>query len=495
MLIGNRERFAFETVPVAPGWERRYEAEAAGWAGLAVWVEGKNLCANIRVGEGEIRQHLYVLLGPVADWVVRAYPGLAFEERAPLWSTGGRLHEAVRQWGERRPPFGIDEDLWLDSRETFWGRHFLAAGAEGARLPNLAVLRQDDEAALFWATPHFAVKAAIEFLHPAGQATVAWSDLEQPLRSFVCHVGDVFKQAGHVSAFPWLTGDLGKLFGQTPADALGFYCARSRAEIADLLGVSPDHLPDVLQLANAADPSTSPVCQTLRDLPPVPTPGIGQEILATVAVAAEATPLARGRWQEGRARALDYAMAGATPHEQGQLAAQGLRELLRLGDSPIAEVPDLAGRFGTEVRVSAFEAANERMLIAVPRGGSPVVTVLRTGRTSTRWGQRFEQARGLGHAVVDPLSGDALGAASSPYAQQRRRMRSGAFAAELLLPAATLEKASGGLLDGARSKDVFSKVLATYGVGARTAAHQLFNHGWLSSTSVRDELIDKHAAP
>jgi hypothetical protein len=187
-------------------------------------------------------------------------------------------------------------------------------------------------------------------------------------------------------------------------------------------------------------------------------------------------------------------MAGKSPQEQGRLAAQGLRELSGLGIEPIGSVPDLAETCGTFVRSPSFESANERMLVAAPKGGAPVVTTLRTRRTATPWGQRFEQARGLGHAVLDPLSDDALGAASSPYAQQRRRMRSGAFAAELLLPTGAVESASEGCLDGARQAEVFARVMAEFGVGARTAAHQFFNHGWLSSAAVRDELIDEHAA-
>jgi len=388
----------------------------------------------------------------------------------------------------------MTEDQWLALREAFWERHFLAAGAEGSRVPNLAILRQDDEAVLFWAPPRFAVNAAMDLLNPAGQATVSWRDVEQPVRDFVSHVADTFKRSGHLAAFPWLGADLAELLGRGPRDAVGLYCARSLSEIAEVLGVSAEQLASVLELAPATDPSTSPVCQTLRDLPPHPTPGIGQEILATVGAAAQASEKSRSNWRAARAKALDYAMAGATPQEQGQLAAQGLREVLGLNAEPIAEIHDLAEKLGTRVRLTAFEATNERMLVAVPKGGAPVVTVLRTRRTAIRWGQRFEQARGLGHALVDPLSADAFGAASSPYAQQRRRMRSGAFAAELLLPAGALEKASAGNLDGARATDVFSNVLESYGVGARTAAHQLFNHGWLSSSTVRDELIDEHAA-
>ena len=494
MLIGNQERLAFEIVPVAPGWERRYEPEAACWAGLAVWVAGKNLCANVRIGGDEIRHYLYVPLGPLADWLVRSYPGFAFEERAPFWSSGGRLHDAVHLWGERPPPAGMDEDQWLDAREAFWERHFVAAGAEGSRLPNLALLRQDDEALLFWAPPKFAVKAPLVFLHPLGQATLSWGDVEQPIRAFIAFTAEAFKAAGHTSAFPWLVADLPNLLSPPPGGALGLYCARPVGEIAKLLGVDQAQLAEALRLSPSADPSTSPVCQTLRDLSPFPASGIGAEILATVDQGSSAQGVARGDWRKAREKALDHASSGSTPQEQGQLAARGLREALGLDSEPIANVAEVAERFGTAMRATTVAATNERMLVAAPKGGAPVVTILRTGRTATPWGQRFEQARGLGHAVLDPLSDDAFGAASSSYAQQRRRMRSGAFAAELLLPIVAVEKASSGHLDGATQNGAFAKVLERYIVGARTAAHQFYNHGWLSSPSVRDELIDEHSS-
>jgi hypothetical protein len=36
--------------------------------------------------------------------------------------------------------------------------------------------------------------------------------------------------------------------------------------------------------------------------------------------------------------------------------------------------------------------------------------------------------------------------------------------------------------------------MAEFGVGARTAAFQLWNRGWLSSPAVRDELVDRYAS-
>ena len=108
--------------------------------------------------------------------------------------------------------------------------------------------------------------------------------------------------------------------------------------------------------------------------------------------------------------------------------------------------------------------------------------------------RRFEAARALGHALLDPIRAGAIGAASGPFGQETRHRRSGAFAAELLLPEAAIGRASGGTLDGAAEPGVFERLLQEYGIGARATAYQLGNWGGLSSADVPDELIDRFAA-
>lgn len=79
----------------------------------------------------------------------------------------------------------------------------------------------------------------------------------------------------------------------------------------------------------------------------------------------------------------------------------------------------------------------------------PVVRTLSSMRTRSPWGRRFEAARGLGHALCDPVRARVLGAGSGPYARGSR-----------LVP----------------------------------SAYQLWNRGWLSSGALRDELIDSFSA-
>lgn len=493
MLIGNRESFAIELSPVEPSWELRYSPEAAGWAGLSVWVAGKNLCAHVRAGEEELRPSLFVPLGPIADWFVRSYPALAYEERPP-WDTAHRLHDLVRKWGDAFPPVGLDEDGWLDRREQFWSGHFLVAGAEGAWLPNLGLLREDDALTLVWAQPRFSTGPSVTFLYPDGQSVARWTDFETVGARFVDVVADAFL-AKKVAAYPWLSGPSPRLRafskGMQTISPVAFYCARPLHDVAALLCVEESKLASVVGEASIAEPASSPLLQVLRDLPPQPSAGIAQEVASTVE-SSMSTVGFHERWSAGRALAADAARAGENPVDAGKLAARALRAVIKSEVAPIAETRSLLEEFGVTSRSSALVAKYEHMLVAAAAGHSPVATILTTEQTRTTWGKRFEEARALGHALLDPLRHDVLGAASTKWAQDRRRRRSGAFAAELLLPRAALEDASGGHLDSEKLVSSFRELLEQYDVGARTAAFQLYNHRLLSKP-MRDDLIAEHA--
>lgn len=495
MLIGNKAGFAFEIHPVEPSWELRYEPEATAWAALTVWAEGRNLCAHVREGEENLRSAFFVPLGPLADWIVRSYPGIALEERAPWVPTASRrLHQTVREWGDRRPPSGVTEDTWLDERDAFWARHFLTSGAEGAWVPNLAFMREDDDVVLTWAPPRFASAPVVTMLNPSGVAVVPWADVAGVMKRFVDEVASAFR-AKNCHPFVWIDQEPRLTSSGSDFEALRLFCSRPLQEIASLFGVTVENLASVLPESTRVDPAASPICQVLRDLPPMPSPGVGQQARSTVDASANSRdPIVRGAWIRARSIALDAARSGGPPEECGQLAARRLREHLHLNGAPIASTADLLPTLGVTLRSDPAPAMHERMLVASATGGTPVATVLRTPRTETPWGQRFEEARALGHALLDPLRGDAFGAASTQWAQETRRRRSGAFAAELLLPASSLDGASSGHLDGVCAANAFVELLERYNVGAQTAAHQLYNNGWLSSASLRDELIALHAS-
>jgi hypothetical protein len=236
--------------------------------------------------------------------------------------------------------------------------------------------------------------------------------------------------------------------------------------------------------ADGEDPGGSVITQVLRDPPPDAFEPLRSQVWRLDQETRRETNFA----DELRAIARDAAGSGSRAESSGYQAARTVRDHLGLDGEPI-DVEEQLKELGAEVIDSDVECLRERMLVGSRQGLGAAVVINRTPRTKTAWGRRFESARGLGHLLLDSYREDALGAASSTFAQPWARRRSGAFAAELLLPSeALLEDA--GSLDSAAQQVTFQRIMERYRVGARTAAFQLWNHGLLSSSQVRDELID-----
>jgi hypothetical protein len=323
---------------------------------------------------------------------------------------------------------------------------------------------------------------------------VAWREVDAVLRQFVDEVATAFVQRAH-SPYAWIAASGTRLHASIDIRAaIALYCARPLRDVAELLGVEEDGVVQALGHAAEADPAASAFCQMFRDLPPKPSRGIGAEARATLEASARTGPNEVASWTTARGSTLDAARAADTAEQAGQLAARAVRELLALDGRPIGDMPGVLAQLGITSHTSGTEARHEHMLVAAAPRHAPAVTILRTLQTQERWGCRFEQARALGHALLDPLRGDALGAIATKWTQSVRRRRSGAFAAELLVPRSAVDEASGGHLDGICEGDRFSDLLTRYGVGATTAAWQLYNHKRVSPQA-RADLIERHARP
>lgn len=482
MLIGNRGEFAIELTPVEPSWDSHYSLEAAAWAGLSIWVRDRNLCEHIIDGEQQVRQAYFVPIAPIAEWIVRSYVALAHEERPPWVEKTRHLHDLVRRWGETAPPESMEEDAWLDAREDFWSRHFLTAGADGAWLPNLALLRRDDDVEVSWAAPKFS--SAPRMYWPSGEDTILlrWRDVDSVLRDLVHWVTQDFDRRKVSRPLALADATFATL---DPLDAVALYCARPVEELAALLGVGIDDVMPTLGAAAEKDPANSALCQVLRDLSPRPGTALGAESISVVKASSAPRPR---ELVEARSLALDASRAGEKPEEAGQHAARRIRSEFGYANDPIEEVEKLTDALGIRVIQTTVDGNDTHMLLAASPGCAPVTKILRTNQTTMRWGSRFEVARAVGHSLLDPLRGDALGAASTPWSQEIRRRRSGAFAAELLVPRKAIDELTGGRLDSERTASEFPGFLNRFGVGARTAAFQLYNHR-LVSKPFREKLI------
>ncbi len=265
-----------------------------------------------------------------------------------------------------------------------------------------------------------------------------------------------------------------------PADILrGRTGSDSDAELRQKLGLHVEE----------RDPGGSVVTQVLRDLPP----GISDSVWEQVWRLEGETRSVTGFAEELRSLASDAVRPASDPETSGYLAAQGLRDRLDLNGRPIQDVEGQLKKFGIKLIESNVECIRERMLAGSRRGCGAAAVINRTSRTSTTWGKRFEAVRALGHLLMDPYRQDTLGAASTAFAQPWARRRAGTFAAEFLLPSESLRE-NAHTLDSYAEPERFELLLERYGVGAQTAAHHLWNRGFLSSTQVREDLIDQFSS-
>ena len=451
MLIGNRNDLAFEVLPLAPTWERRYLPERTAWAQLAIWVRGTNLCRNHLEGADSVRDGINVPLAPVVDWLVRSWTFIEYEEGPECFPLRSSLRDTLRDWGNSAPRAGLTEDQWFDARELWWTRHFLSAGADGARLPNISLVRSGDRLVIEWGPAEFPGDQAPRFISENGQEVLEWFSGEEVLAEFVTFVAEWLRGEDLATLYPWvhLSDPLReresrfdeKLHAYTGIDSgvlYGWTDTNTEAGLREELGLPAD----------SEDPGGSVITQVLRDLPPDASEPLRSQVWRLDRATRRETNFA----DELRTLARDAAGSDGRAESSGYLAAHAVRDHLGLDGEPIDDVVVHLKEFGAEVIGPGVECLRERMLVGARRGLGAAVVINRTPRTETPWGRRFESARGLGHLLMDPYREDALGAASSTFAQPWARRRSGAFAAELLLPReALLEDA--GLLDSAAQSE------------------------------------------
>jgi len=492
-LFGNRDALGLELQPLSPNWERRYAAEQTAWAALRIWIGGVNLCDHVAEGSNQLQDAVNVPLAPLADWLVRSWAHLRFEELPRLYAASDAPHENLRLWGEAPPVAGLDEEPWLESRERWWSNHFVLAGAEGSFLPNLALARSHDRLICEWAPARTVLPGAPGWIREGGLRAVDWAVAEEGVAEFAAFIAEWLRNERLETLYPW--APLADPIRETHADAkleLELLTGHSIDELAGLLGArTGEELQRSLGLTPAGDPSASPVTQALRDLPLHLDRSMEPPLAWLRDQSAEGAPPGLRRV---RAAALDAARTTASDTEAGYEAATAVRRELGLNGGPLPDAMDLCTQLG--IRCREFEGALDdgHMVAGGREGRGMAAAVLRNDRTQADWVRRFEWARALGHIVLDSYRAGAMGAASSSRCVGYRRRRSAAFAAELLLPRDALSEITGGVLDVGAGIDIFEDLMHRFGTGATTTAQHLFNRHFLSSRAVRDDLIERHAA-
>jgi hypothetical protein len=495
MQFGNQKALAFQLEPVEPSWARVAPADRGPWAYFRLWIGGKNLTRNVLPGSAELREGVYVPLAPLADWLVAQAPAIAYEESAKAFPTDVNLHVAEARWRFSTPARGYTEDRWDDERFSWTDRHFIAAGSDGAWLPNLALVHVERTLWASWSRPRFGSRDGPQFVEAEGCAGVPWPHASRAIAEFVDYVGGELRGRGLAERYPWCSrpGAFEAAMELSWDDAAIDLVVRSPvARVLEVLGAGDaSELPQRLGLGPGADPLDSAAVRAMRDL--ALDEGIGE-----VLVEGEQTarcPSASNRLFDVRDRLLPT-LSGLSAEEQGDQAAEALRSEFGLADRPLdGSFGGIPYRLDVRVEDHPVETLHDHSIVAGGRRAGSLVAILSAPRMRRSWARRMEVLRGLGHLLLDDESPSGIvGAGSSARTAGFRRRRSGAFAAAVALPRAALLERSGGVLDAAATPATFEGLMVDYGVGASTAAWRLYNAGLLSDRRIAEELIEEYGS-
>ncbi len=344
MLIGNLNRFAVDIEPLEPSWERRYLPEFTAWARFSLWINGENICRNLLDGSNSARDGINVPLAPIADWFVRSWTFLEFEERPKCFPLDTSLDETIVRWGEAPAPAGINEDDWLEAREHWWSRHFLSAGADGAYLPNLSLIRGDERLFMEWAPVAFDRPEVPRFLSKSGHHVVAWAEGKNVLSQFVSYVAQCLRDSELGDIYTWVCQDdpLNEAM-PTFSETLQAYTGMALENLRKRTNACSDaELRKKLGLIDDTDPGSSVITQVLRDLPP----GFSDTLWDQVLHLENETRSVTGFAEELRSLVHEAIRPASGPEASGYLAAQGLREHLGINGQPIGVIEEQLKKSG-----------------------------------------------------------------------------------------------------------------------------------------------------
>lgn len=486
MMFGNRNKFSFDIEPVSPHWEHRAPSDRGPWALLKLWVSGQNLTENMIPGSSTVEPGVYVPLARIADWFVRNLRFVAFQESAAPYPTDVLLPQSMDRWKATQPRGGYNLDQWDDVRFAWAKHHFITYDVDELWLPNIALVRSDRDLWINWQAERFASSNSPIFLAGSGHEKVYWDDAFAAIEDFVAKTAAWIREADAIEAYPWSIQDnpLESILDLSVEDFVSLAVPAGNERVLNLFGAEDTtQLLNELGLAPESRPEDSVALQVMRDL------SLESDIKESlIRCERQAQDTLHSGFQNARGRIV---LANVSVEDQGYEAAQQLRQCLSLGDQPLNGFAELfRDQLGIEVVDSAETSKNDYCLAGGRVGGSGVVVTLRSPQTARDWSRRMEILRGVGLVLMDaPTTKGAIGAGSSSRATGPRRRRSGAFAAEMLLPRSALFRRTGGVLDVAADPEVFSGLLTEYHVGAKTAAWHLWNSGLLSSRDLVEDLI------
>ncbi|MGY4770319.1 ImmA/IrrE family metallo-endopeptidase (plasmid) [Kribbella sp. CWNU-51] len=375
---------------------------AATWARYEVWV-GNRCATQLEAADGTFRRSVFGSLYPLAEWI------------ASNWWV---LTSHVR-------PSAIESEYWTWSnvRVHNWLRsHNFRGAGDGMAWPNLTLVLEGAVAHAVWAPDVDQVYGSIRFVS-GGSAFLPGDEAIEGLARLVDNVLQRLTEAGLPKT--WLAEEW-QAIASTSAEEQEFCRAVARLG-RDPYSVSDELAADVVRVASdlpvelVADFFDSADVDALNDAARWTSRALGLATRASKKADASLIPL--------------YEVASATstdvferPWQVGYALARSVREQL---NSPPTEPFDTLPWVGSSVTTSpsyglqgVVAVQNDHCGVAL--GGPPI------GRT----GAAFRRARALGHALARPDQHSFVLSAARGYSERV----AGAFAAELLAPAAGIRE-------------------------------------------------------
>lgn len=151
IVAGARQTFAvrFAFLPDPDSGEAASVEESISWGGFEIWVDGKNLCRHLELGESHPAVHWYLF--PLIEWFASNWDFLFHEEQLPGRNSEGNAWLSLRETSSAPPTLtDAQTEQWEESWQRWWGCHSIIAARRGGLFPSVVFRRWQDMIEISW---------------------------------------------------------------------------------------------------------------------------------------------------------------------------------------------------------------------------------------------------------------------------------------------------------------------------------------------------------
>lgn len=475
-IFGSRDTWAIEVEPLPKPPREPDPAAAATWTSLQLWVGGRNLTAHTRLDTMAATNAVRWPAAFLARWFLGTWDD--------FWSRAGwPLRDPLvdpRVACARLDAYVVEHDAalddeFLDRRDAFVRSHTLLAAAAGGVMPHVYLLRESRYVHVVWEDPQQS-ESPIRFHNWSGRARVDAHAFLEAVRGFVAwckqQVGQKAPEFTR-AADAWLE----RIDSRTGAEAVLHGYVNSWAasnggmdlkRLEGILGLPEDWAAD----GALVDVERFPAAIVYRALAPALSE---EDVIAVLDRLRRCPARAEGNARLSELRQGLNLLSSDLPHDQGQQLAEQVRD--RLGNREHhLDIERLLREWHVDVQDE--DLSDESVDAATVWGAAhgPLILLNTRSWRGAPWARRMSLAHELCHLLVDRGRAAEVMVASTPWAPPEIEKRANAFAAELLLPRAGMQRVLGEKLQtGWITTRDRQALMDEFGVGDTVCGHQIKN--------------------